>query len=279
MGLAVTFAMRRSTRRLRTTAIELGRAAAEVSGAASHVASSSQLLAEGCSRQAASLEETSASSGEINSMALKNTEKGSAAADLMAHSQERAVVTNRSLGETVVAMAEISTQSSKISNIIKVIDEIAFQTNILALNAAVEAARAGEAGMGFAVVADEVRNLAQRCAQAARDTAELIEESIAKSNDGKTKVDQVAKAIHAITEDADRVKALVDEVNRGGLEQCRGIEQIGHAISQMERVTQETAANAEESAAAAEQLHAQSEVLKDIMDRLTAMVGGTVKSA
>ncbi len=138
-----------------------------------------------------------------------------------------------------------------------------------------EAARAGEAGMGFAVVADEVRNLAQRCAQAAKDTAALIEESIAKSNDGKAKVDQVAAAIRSITEESGKVKTLVDEVNLGSQEQARGIEQIAKAITQMEQVTQKTAANAEESAAAAEELTAQSETLKDVVARLSAMVDGS----
>jgi len=275
MGFGVAFTIRRTNRKLQATAVELGRAAHEVAGAASQVSSSSQMLAQGCSEQAASLQETSATSAEISSMAQKNAEHGHAAADIVTHSQQTSVQTNQSLDQTLVAMGEITTQSGKISKIIKVIDEIAFQTNILALNAAVEAARAGEAGMGFAVVADEVRNLAQRSAQAARDTAALIEESIAKSNDGKSKVDQVATAIHAITDETAKVKTHMDEVNLGGIEQSRGIEQIGKAITQMERVTQQTAANAEETAAAAEQLNAQSKVLEDLMDRLTAMVGAS----
>ncbi len=259
---------------LRRAIGELSEGAGQVASAAGQVASSSQSLAQGSSEQAASLEETSASSEEINSMARKNTDNSRTAADLVTQSQQKYVQTNQSLDQMVVAMADINTQSDKIAKIIKVIDEIAFQTNILALNAAVEAARAGEAGMGFAVVADEVRNLAQRCAQAAKDTAELIEESIAKSKDGRVKVDQVATAIRTITEESSKVKTLVDEVNLGSEEQARGIEQIAKAITQMEQVTQKTAANAEESASAAEELTAQSETLKDVVARLTAMVGG-----
>jgi len=252
---------------------EIANGAEQVSSAATQIASASQSLAEGTSQQAASLEETSASTEEINSMARRNSENSHSAADLVKQSDQRFSDTNRSLQEMVLAMGEINASSDKISKIIKVIDEIAFQTNILALNAAVEAARAGEAGMGFAVVADEVRNLAQRCAQAARDTAVLIEESINKSNDGKTKVDLVAKAIHTITEQSTQVKTLVDEVHLGSQEQSRGIEQIGRAIVQMEQVTQKAAASAEESASAAEELTAQSAGLKDIVGRLNSMVG------
>lgn len=153
------------------------------------------------------------------------------------------------------------------------IDEIAFQTNILALNAAVEAARAGEAGMGFAVVADEVRSLAQRSAQAAKDTAALIEESIAKSIDGKSKVDQVNQGLRIISGQASQVKTLVDEVSLGSEEQTRGIEQIGKALSQMDQITQQTAASAEESASASEELNAQSHALMAVVQRLQAMVG------
>jgi methyl-accepting chemotaxis protein len=274
VGVGVVWVVRDISSTLRRMAGDLGEGAEQVASAATQVSSSSQSLAQGSSEQAASLEETSASSEEINSMARKNSENSRVTADLMTQSQHRLVQTNQALDQSVLAMGEINTQSDKIAKIIKVIDEIAFQTNILALNAAVEAARAGEAGMGFAVVADEVRNLAQRCAQAAKDTAALIEESITKSNDGKLKVDQVATAIRAITEEADKMKTLVDEVNLGSQEQARGIEQIGKAITQMEQVTQKTAANAEESASAAEELNAQSETLKDIVERLTAMVGG-----
>ena len=274
VAVIVAFVVRQINKKLQQAVTELAEGAEQVASAASQVASSSQSLAQGSTEQAASLEETSASSEEINSMARKNSENSRVAADLMTQSQQKFVQTNQSLNQSVVAMDEINSQSGKISKIIKVIDEIAFQTNILALNAAVEAARAGEAGMGFAVVADEVRNLAQRCAQAAKDTAALIEESITKSNDGKVKVDQVATAIRAITEESAKVKTLVDEVNLGSQEQARGIEQIGKAITQMEQVTQKTAANAEESASAAEELTAQSQTLKDIVERLSAMVGG-----
>ncbi len=274
-GVSAAFVVIRGlSRTLRQSVTELAAGAEQVAGAASQVSASSQSLAQGASEQAASLEETSASSEEINSMARQNTGHSRSAADLVTQSEQKFVETNQSLEQMVVAMGEIKTSSDKISKIITTIDEIAFQTNILALNAAVEAARAGEAGMGFAVVADEVRNLAQRCAQAAKDTAALIEESISKSNDGKTKVDQVAVAIHAITEESGKVKTLVDEVSVGSGEQARGMEQIAKAISQMEQVTQKTAASAEESASAAEELTAQSEALKDVVRQLTALVGG-----
>lgn len=274
VGGVVVFIVRQINGSLRQAVTELSESAEQTASAASQVSSSSQSLAQGSSEQAASLEETSASTEEIDSMAQRNTENSHSAADLVTSSQQMFVRANGSLEQTVVAMGEINTQSGKISKIIKVIDEISFQTNILALNAAVEAARAGEAGMGFAVVADEVRNLAQRCAQAAKDTAVLIEESIAKSKDGQTKVDDVASAIHAITLEAAKTKTLVDEVNLGSQEQARGIDQIAKAITQMEKVTQTTAANAEEGAAAAEELTAQSETMKNIVDRLNAMVGG-----
>jgi methyl-accepting chemotaxis protein len=274
IGLVVVFVLRSINTTLRRAVSELSEGAGQVASAAGQISSSSQSLAQGASEQAASLEETSASSEEINSMARKNAENAQAANGLVTQSQQKFTETNHSLETMVVAMGDIKASSDKVAKIIKVIDEIAFQTNILALNAAVEAARAGEAGMGFAVVADEVRNLAQRCAQAAKDTAALIEESIVKSNDGKTKVDQVAVAIRAITEESAKVKTLVDEVSLGSQEQTRGIEQIAKALTQMEQVTQQSAANAEESAAAAEELTAQASTLLDVVGALNAMVGG-----
>lgn len=278
-GVSISWIMIRTLNRQMTQAVsELTEGAEQISSAASQVSSSSQSLAQGSSEQAASIEETSASSEEINSMARKNTDNSRSMASLMGRSQEMFTRTNRQLEEMVISMDEINESSGKISKIIKVIDEIAFQTNILALNAAVEAARAGEAGMGFAVVADEVRNLAQRSAQAAKDTALLIEESISKSNAGKEKVDQVATAIRDITSDSAKIKTLVDEVSLGSEEQSRGLDQIARAITQMEQVTQTAAANAEESAAAAEELNAQSEALRDVVGRLNSMVGGHVES-
>jgi methyl-accepting chemotaxis protein len=275
VGVVISWVMITSlNKQVRRAVSELTEGAEQIASAATQVSASSQSLAQGSCEQAASIEETSASSEEINSMARKNMDNSRSTASLVGQSQEMFSKTNRQLEEMIVSMDEINESSGKISKIIKVIDEIAFQTNILALNAAVEAARAGEAGMGFAVVADEVRSLAQRSAQAAKDTAILIEESISKSNGGKVKVDQVASAIRGITENSSKIKTLVDEVSLGSEEQSRGLEQIARAITQMEHVTQTTAANAEESAAAAEELNAQSEALRDVVARLNAMISG-----
>ena len=176
--------IQQTSRNLKVVAADLAEGAGQINNASSQVASSSQSLAQGSSEQAASLEETSASTEEISSMTRKNAENSQTAAAMMSEVDHHVTEGNRTLEQMVVSMKEITSSSDKISKIIKVIDEIAFQTNILALNAAVEAARAGEAGLGFAVVADEVRNLAQRCTQAARDTTGLIEESIETSRDG-----------------------------------------------------------------------------------------------
>ena len=255
-------------------AAEMREDSQQVAGAAQQVASASQSLAQGTSQQAATLEETSSSTSEITSITRKNSENTRTVTGLMDQTARLVEGANHNLQEMVQSMKEINGSSEKISKIIKVIDEIAFQTNILALNAAVEAARAGEAGMGFAVVADEVRNLAQRSAQAAKDTAALIEESIGKSRQGSQKLDQVAQSIREITASSTQVKVLVDEVDTGSQEQARGIEQIANAVGQMEQVTQRSAANAEESAAASEELASQAQSLYSLVAQLRGVVGG-----
>ncbi|HTX77141.1 MAG TPA: methyl-accepting chemotaxis protein [Terracidiphilus sp.] len=274
VGIGLSWVMvRMLNRQLKRVASDLGENASQIFAAAAQVSSSSQSLARGASDQAASIEETSASGEEINSMARKNAGSCHSMSELVSEAQGLVSSANRKLEEMVVSMDTINESSAKISKIIKVIDEITFQTNILALNAAVEAARAGEAGAGFAVVAGEVRNLAQRSTQAAKDTASLIEESIAKSNEGKVKVAEVAGAISAVTADFDKIKVLVDEVDHGSQEQSRGLDHVAKAITQMEQLTQTTAAGAEESAAAAAELNAQSDSLKGVVLEMNQLIG------
>ena len=260
-------------RRLVDAVISLSEGSRQVVSASDQVAGSAQTLSQGATEQAASLEETSASMEEMASMTRRNAESTRQAVTLVADVHRRAHESTDALQQMVQSMDAIQDSSQKVSKIIRTIDEIAFQTNILALNAAVEAARAGEAGMGFAVVADEVRSLAQRSAQAAKDTAALIEESIAKARSGNTKVGQMAESIAGITDAVNRVKALVEDVSEASRQQTQGLDHVAQALSQMERVTQHTAATAQESAAASEELSAQAATTLEVVGQLQALVG------
>ncbi len=275
VGIVVAFVIIRFTGRiLSRIATTLDDGSNHVATAATEVSSASQTLAEGASEQAASLEETSSSLEEMSSMTKRNSENAQKANDLAKQAREAADKGTGDMQTMSTAMEAIKVSSDDIAKIIKTIDEIAFQTNILALNAAVEAARAGEAGMGFAVVAEEVRNLAQRSAQAAKETAGKIEGAIAKTGQGVEISSQVAKTLNDIVTKVRQVDELVAEVAGASREQTEGIGQINTAVGQMDKVTQSNAASAEESAAAAEELNAQADAMKISVAELLHLVGG-----
>jgi len=280
VGSALAFLITRGTGKILgnvTTSLDEG--SSQVANAAGEITTSSQSLAEGASEQAASLEETSSSLEEMSSMTKRNAENAQKANELAKQARQAADKGVGDMQTMSTAMEAIKVSSDDIAKIIKTIDEIAFQTNILALNAAVEAARAGEAGMGFAVVADEVRNLAQRSAQAAKETAGKIEGAIAKTGQGVEISSTVAETLNDIATKVRQVDELVAEVASASREQTQGISQINTAVSQMDKVTQSTAASAEESAAAAEELRSQAEIMKSSVIKLLELVGGAGQKA
>lgn len=246
----------------------------QVSSAAGQVSSGSQQLADGSSEQAASLEETSSSMEEMASMTKQNAGHASQADNLMKDANQIAGRANEAMSDLTTSIEEISRASEDTSKIIKTIDEIAFQTNLLALNAAVEAARAGEAGAGFAVVADEVRNLAMRAADAARNTAQLIEGTVKKVKDGSELVVKTSEAFSEVAQSVVKGGELVAEIAAASSEQAQGIENVNRAVGDMDKVTQQNAANAEESASAAEEMSAQAEQMKGFVNELVSLIGG-----
>jgi methyl-accepting chemotaxis protein len=276
LGMFVVIGLNRALRKVSTS---LDEGAEQVTSASGQVSASSQTLAEGASEQAASLEETSSSLEEMSSMTKRNAENAQKANDLAKQARAAADTGASDMQAMSAAMEAIKVSSNDIAKIIKTIDEIAFQTNILALNAAVEAARAGEAGMGFAVVADEVRNLAQRSAQAAKETAAKIEGAIGKSAQGVEISNKVATALNEIVIKVRQVDELVAEVAGASREQTQGITQINTAVGQMDQVTQSNAASAEESAAASEELNAQAVTMKESVEELMRLVEGDRQTA
>jgi methyl-accepting chemotaxis protein len=272
--VVVWFTRRRVVNPLTKRFVELRESSEQVLAAANEVSSSAQHLATGATEQASSIEETSASMEEMRATTQQNTSRTDDAVRLMTEVNTSVQASNVQLTTMVSSMEAIAESSQKVSNIIRTIDEIAFQTNLLALNAAVEAARAGQAGMGFAVVADEVRALAHRSAEAAKGTAELIEESIQRANAGAAQVQAVTGAITGIATSVSRVRQLMGDVNAGSREQAEGIGQVNSAVQQMRQVTQTTAAEAEQSAATAEELNAQAENTLGTVRELNAFVMG-----
>ena len=252
----------------------LTRGSDQVATASGKLSTASQTLADGASEQAATLEETSASLEEISSMTKRNAKNAHNAKDLSSQTRHAAETGSANMLEMSRAMTDIQSASSNISKINRTIDEIAFQTNILALNAAVEAARAGEAGAGFAVVADEVRKLAQRCAQAAKETAEKIEDSITKSAAGVATSAKVTESLDLIVSRARQVDEIVAEIATASHEQSQGISQVNTAVTQIDKVTQTNAASAEESASASEKLSAQAAILRKLVAELQQLVTG-----
>lgn len=256
-------AMKKMVSKLKATLDNISFAADQVTIGSKQMADSTMDLSQGATEQASAVEELTASIEEISSQIKMNAENAKKANDIAGNTKINATKRNNEMKLMLKAMEEINICSNSISKIIKVIDEIAFQTNILALNAAVEAARAGQYGKGFTVVAEEVRNLAARSANAAKETTEIIEASIIKIGDGTKIANQTADALNNIVRDIGEVATIISDISEASEEQATGITQISLGIMQISHVVQSNSATAEESAAASEELAGQAEVLKE----------------
>jgi methyl-accepting chemotaxis protein len=275
VSLILAFFMARSISRPINWAIDnLTAGSEQLTLAADYISSASISLAEAATEQASSLQESASALERMAGMTRKNAENAGAAerqADAVRAASERGA---RVMQDMARAMGEIKESSDETARIIKVIDEIAFQTNLLALNAAVEAARAGDAGRGFAVVAGEVRSLAQKSAEAASSTSDLIEKSRKSAANGFKAMEEYISTQDEVTGGIINVTDLITEVSAGNSEQARGIDQINKAVSQIDEVTQQNAASAEETSSASEQLASQARNLDEVIARLTLIVRG-----
>lgn len=273
----IVMAKKMVTKRLTPIINSLNESTYQTAAASVQLTSSGHQLAEGNIELASSIEETSSTLEEFTAMINQNKEITQHAAKLSLHAKSISDQGYLEMNAMKESISEIKKSSDQMAKIIKVIDEIAFQTNILALNAAVEAARAGEAGLSFAVVADEVRNLAQRSAQAAKDTASIIERNIELSASGVEETQKIADSLTQITQQTKKLNELMDEIATASQEQAQGITSINKAMSQMEKVTQSNAANAEESSSSAGELNDQANVLNEMSKTLIKMVYGNSK--
>jgi methyl-accepting chemotaxis protein len=263
----LSIAMKKMADSLRKIIGHLKTAGEEIAAGAVQVSDASQTLSQGATEQASSLEEINSSMTEMASQTKVNAENAAEADKLAREARQAGMDGNGQMQRMVNAMDEIDQSSQNISKIIKVIDEIAFQTNLLALNAAVEAARAGKHGKGFAVVAEEVRDLAARSSIAAKETAELIENSVVKTRNGSEIANETAQKLDEIVEAIGKVTSLVEEIATASNEQAHGITQVNNGLSQIDNVTQRNTANAEESAAASEELSGQAADVLNLLSR------------